>query len=271
MREVVCISPEQSREEYFAILAVFIRWLDELSTSMSGSEIMEELMSLRARFAIQHAFRGFGMDWDTALELLRSSSVNLTQLERDKRDIIIAAVENLVDFAVVEEYQMGLAVIDSYGRDRNKEKCISICHKYNGVYATIENDDVFYAMTVAAQLVLVSWSSTLTYMTQGDERVRPWHMQYEGFTATKENFPAWLIPPIEHACRCYLVEDIVRIVNAIATGTTMPDWFNPTFKESVALGGRIFSDEHPYFNVVANDASRLREIANKIKSQYYYG
>ena len=45
----------------------------------------------------------------------------------------------------------------------------------------------------------------------------------------------------------------------------MPSWFNRTFKESVAKGGRIFSDEHPYFDVKEEDIERLQGMAEKIK------
>ena len=48
----------------------------------------------------------------------------------------------------------------------------------------------------------------------------------------------------------------------------MPDWFNRTFKESVALGGRIFSDEHPYFQVDERHVGRLNAIAKRIKAKY---
>ena len=48
----------------------------------------------------------------------------------------------------------------------------------------------------------------------------------------------------------------------------MPDWFNPTFKESVAKGGKIFSDAHPYFQINADKMKKLVEISDRIKSKY---
>ena len=48
----------------------------------------------------------------------------------------------------------------------------------------------------------------------------------------------------------------------------MPEWFNRTFKESVANGGRIFSDEHPYFQVDTQHYDKLSEIASNIKKKY---
>ena len=85
-----------------------------------------------------------------------------------------------------------------------------------------------------------------------------------------------MIPPIEHQCRCYLVEDNIvgmakGVKNAVMKVPTMPDWFNRTFKESVALGGRIFSDEHPYFTVDSRDEDSLHDIAKRIKEKYMNG
>ena len=51
----------------------------------------------------------------------------------------------------------------------------------------------------------------------------------------------------------------------------MPSWFNRTFKESVAKGGRIFSDEHPYFDVKEEDIERLQGMAEKIKKGFLNG
>lgn len=266
---------ESQRKEYLAILAIFERLLDSITQNMSQWEILEELMSLRADFAIHHAIRGFGMEYEEALELIRFADDELTDNEKAKRNIIVAAIDNLVDFAVAEEYQMAdsLPDFDEILSEEEREELIAICKRYNYQYANIENLDIEYAMAIAAQLVSVSPLTTLTYMTQGDERVRPWHLQYEGFSAPKSSFPAWLIPPIEHRCRCYLVEDssatsLGNIKNEIVHLPTMPSWFNPTFKESVALGGRIFSDEHPYFTIDEQHKEQLQDITDRIKQQY---
>jgi len=232
-------------------------------------------MDLRAEFLIQHALSGFDIEYGEALELLRNAD-GLTNEQSAKRDIIVAAVDNLIDFAVAEEYQMARELPSLDDEEYDEEDYEEIFEKYNKRYAEVENSDAEYAMIIAAGLVGVADGTMLTYMTQGDERVRPWHLQYEGFSAPKSQFPAWLIPPIEHQCRCYLVEDTIvgaikSIKNAKIKMPTMPDWFNRTFKESVALGGRIFSDEHPYFAVDSRDENNLRDIAQRIKDKYMNG
>ena len=138
----------------------------------------------------------------------------------------------------------------------------------------IENEDIEYAMGIAAGWILYSNNTVLTYMTQGDNRVRPWHLALEGTSYRKASFPAWLIPPIEHGCRCFLVEESADVLNQSKLSQVMgqiiemPDFVNPVFKESVAKGGRIFSDAHSYFIIPKKHKKRLRTIANKIKDKW---
>ena len=266
-----------------AILDIFERFLDSLDSDMEDWEIMEELMSLRADFAIHHAIKGFGMDWDEALDLVAADRDTLTPEEQTRRDIIVAAIDNLVDFAVAEEYQMAEDVIDMREEERDMDSeerralMVDVCKKYNETWATTENLDIEYAMMIADALVVIPADTSLMYMTQGDERVRPWHLQYEGFTCPKSRFPAWLIPPIEHQCRCYLVEvedaefKLSDIQNRAVEIPEKPEWFNPTFKESVALGGKIFSEDHPYFQIEESMVGVIRDIAERIKEKYLNG
>lgn len=236
-------------------------------------------MALRAEFAIRHAFNGFSIDWEQALELVRTEEISLSEEEKKRRDILVAAIDNLVDFAVAEEFQLSEAVHEEMENEEESEEdrhdmFIAFCEKYNDRYAYVENLDIEYALMIADALVIIPDNVSLMYMTQGDERVRPWHLQFEGFTAPKSRFPAWLIPPIEHQCRCYLVEVDGGLSgvsdSALASSKSMeiPEWFNPTFKESVALGGRIFSDEHPYFSIPEEKIGWLRGVALKIKEGY---
>lgn len=243
-------------------------------------ESLEALMDARADIAIWRACAGFGLDFEEALRLIRNTD-ELNSEQMAQRNIILAAVDNLVDFAVAEEYQMAddMAELAETLTDEDEDEMdeeywldfyFPVFSKFHERYMCTENVDIEYAMIIAAYLSMIKDNTVLMYMTQGDERVRPWHLQYEGFTAPKSSFPAWLIPPIEHQCRCYLIEDTETIMASIQASTVpeMPDWFNRTFKESVALGGRIFSDEHPYFQVDERHVGRLNAIAKRIKAKY---
>lgn len=244
-------------------------------------ESLEEMMEARADIAIRRALDGFGISYEEALNLIRNAD-DLNSEQTVQRNIIIAAVDNLVDFSVAEEYQMAddMAEVEQEALDSEDEPMdidewealfTPVFSKFHRQYMRTENQDAEYAMIVAAYLSALREETVLMYMTMGDERVRPWHLQYEGFTAPKSSFPAWLIPPIEHQCRCFLVEDTSSVVGSIQASAIpeMPDWFNRTFKESVALGGRIFSDEHPYFQVDERHVGRLNAIAQRIKTKYF--
>ena len=92
--------------EYQELLAIFINFLKNIHSD-NRDEILYALMELRADLANSHAFRGFNIDEEEALQLLKSlDDNNLTQEDKDKRDRIIAAVNNLIEFAVCEEYQV---------------------------------------------------------------------------------------------------------------------------------------------------------------------
>lgn len=266
---------ERDEEELLALQAIFQRLLEAIKADDGQWKVLEELMDLRAQQLIRRALQGFGMSLEEALELLQSSEEGLGRVDKEKRIAIHAAIDNLVDFAVAEEYQMvdDLNFDEENSTEEDDEEALKVFKTYNQRYAKVENEDVEYAMIVAAGLVAVRSTTILTYMTQGDERVRPWHRTYEGYSAPKSSFPHWLIPPIEHQCRCFLIEDDVYNqlnVQAARTGKLeMPEWFNPTFKESVAFGGRIFSDEHPYFQVDEAHVDKLSEISARIKTRYF--
>lgn len=261
--------------EYWAIYEIFKRFLRDYENVDDRWDLLEEMMALRAEFAFNHAVRGFGMDFEKALDLLRNHNSGLTALEDEKRKILVAALDNLVDFAVAEEFRVFEELPDSWDYTNHDDvaECEEIFKRYNKVYAGIENGDIEYAMGIAAGWITYSETSWLTYMTQGDNRVRPWHMALEGTSYPKQNFPSWLIPPIEHGCRCFLVEEDrvggkLDLSKVVAQTDVIPDFVSPVFRESVARGERIFSDAHSYFQIPKEYKPRLREIAQRIKEKW---
>lgn len=273
------VDTDRQEAEYQELLAIFMQLARAIKTNNGQWESLEELMEARANIAIKHALDGFGITLEEAAKLIEKRD-DLTDEQLVNRNIVIAAIDNLIDFSVAAEYQMAhdLPDIEEYDDEEDLEEIdedelemmLAVFAKYNKHYANIENLDVEYAMIIAAFYSKIANDSILTYYTQGDHRVRPWHRQYEGFSAPKSRFPAWLIPPIEYNCRCFLVEEHVSAIGQIQNSATpkMPDWFNPVFKESVAQGGKIFSDEHPYFQVDKKHVKTLTDIALRIKDKY---
>lgn len=269
---------EKDDSEYKAIYNIFKRYLNSLDGSQDSWDILEDMMWLRSEFAVDHAIKGFGMTVEDALDLLMNKK-NLTPEEEEKRNILVAAIDNLVDFAVAEEFQMSQALpsVDEYeDTEEYEDDCEDICEQYNQTYADTENDDIEYAMGVAAGWTKYKETDILIYMTQGDDRVRPWHEDLEGLSYPKSSFPEWLIPPIEWGCRCYLEEDSTGTVNnkknldrfVDKKSNKMPSFVNPVFKESVAKCGRIFGKSHPYFDYPSEYKDKIKKASANIKKNW---
>lgn len=268
---------DSDNAEYFAIYTIFKKFLDNYGNMEEREDLLEEMMRLRAEFAFNHAVKGFGMDFEKALELLRNHNEGLSKMEQEQRDILVAALDNLVDFAVAEEFQMTQQLPSNIDGEEDLADCEEVFERYNKTYTKIEDAEIEYAMGIAAGWVAIAESAVLTYTTQGDNRVRPWHMALEGLSYRKIDFPAWLIPPIDYGCRCYLVESADAIVDGkndklerVMAKAKMekPDFVNPVFEDSVCKGGRIFGKAHSYFQVPKKDKKRLQAIAKKIKEQW---
>lgn len=281
----------QHDSEYQELLAIFINFLKNIHSD-NRDEILYALMELRADLAISHAFRGFNIDEEEALMLLKNlDDNNLTQEDKDKRDRIVAAVNNLIEFAVCEEYQISQKADELYQNhlDENEDYDIdfnnpddiddytAICALYNDTYAAIENADIEYAMSIAYKWIHTAATEYLTYWTMNDNKVRPWHLALQGYTAKRDDFPAWMIPPIEWNCRCFLIaasgEEVLGNASELrkvsAKVPQKPSQIDDTFSESVAKCGRIFSKSHSYFQVKQKDKVFLQDCVTNIKSKYY--
>lgn len=281
----------QHDSEYQELLALFVNFLKNIHSD-SRDEILYALMELRADLAISHAFRGFNIDEEEALMLLKNlDDNNLTQEDKDKRDRIVAAVNNLIEFAVCEEYQVSQKADELYQSHLDEDgeydidfnnpdevdDYMAICALYNDTYAVIENADIEYAMTIAYKWIHTLATEYLTYWTMNDNKVRPWHLALQGYTAKRDDFPSWMIPPIEWNCRCFLIsasgEEVIGKASELrkvsAKVPQKPSQVDDTFSESVAKCGRIFGKSHSYFQVKQKDKPFLQDCVMNIKSKYY--
>ncbi len=259
---------ERTRQEYEVIRAAFVRLLDSWENSAERWEVMEDIITLRASFMIDRAIEGLSIDFDRALALLRNHNAFVTERERQQRDILVAAIDNLVEFAAAEECAMmdDLAPWLDEAIDE-RDECEAVFDRYNGAGTAQENEDVLYSAAMAAWWIGVAGESLVTFMTMGDERVRPWHEAWEGYSCPKSQFPPELIPPIEWGCRCFLVAEGMGSVVGSLRREQAPPKVNPVFRESLATGGRIFSLEHPYFKTPL--PIRARGIVERIKAKFY--
>lgn len=253
-----------SRKEFEVILEAFRRLIFNWENVAERRDIMEDIITLRCSFLIDSALRGLRMDFGQALDILRNHDDFTTGRERQKRDILVAAIDNLVDFAAAEECAL-LEELPEEPRVEDIAEYESLCERYNLTYASMENGQVVLAASMAAWWLTITPEAVVTYMTRGDERVRAWHLSLEGLSYRKSEFPPELIPPIEWGCRCFLVADGFASVRG-ALPVEYHRYVDPVFRESLATGGRIFSPAHAYFSKPLPED--VRQVVKRIKERF---
>lgn len=262
-----------SKKEYLLLLSRLWDILEDFYVEPERYSIDYEIMQGRALNALNWAFSGYGMTLEDAVERIKTQSTGvLTVDEIYERKMFLEVIENIVDFSVAEEYQMlqEITTAREYGTsfDDFSEDAEGIFEKYNKQYSTIENQDIWFSMSMALAWKGFSDSSTLTYYTQGDERVRDSHRALEGVSYLKSEFPKELIPPIDWACRCYIMESSDRQLafnNPIDVEERVNAAVNPVFRVSPVHDGKVFGQDHPYFQVLLKDFNNLSEVSKKIK------
>lgn len=138
----------REKEEFLLILEEFRKFVYRAENSAEAWEVFEDIVALRASFLIDRVLTGLRMDFDKAFDLLKNFNSSLTERERQERDILVAAIENLVDFAVAEEFQMINELPEELDIE-DMEEYEEICEKYNFQYASVENEDVLYSASMA--------------------------------------------------------------------------------------------------------------------------
>ncbi|RXE63440.1 hypothetical protein [Bacteroides acidifaciens] len=279
------MTEEQQAEhdsDYQSLVALFIQLLKSLRNE-NKDEALYALSELRTEIAFKHVVKGLGIEVDNAIQLLKNSEdENLTQQEKDLIDRLTAAILNLIDFSVCEEYQLYDEVLDMVGDtdiDFNSDEydeLLAVCKKYNDQYSAIENSDIEYAGIVAAMWMKMSATDYAVYWTQNDTKVRPWHMALQGYAAPRDEFPSWMIPPIEYNCRCFLeILEVPRAdaklsqIKGSAKDLVKPKQLNSVYSESLAKCGRIFGPTHSYFSVKEKDTEMLMGFVSRLREKYY--
>lgn len=268
MSDIVALSEEdkdRNKKEYAIILQSFRDFISSYSDGNIDQETFEDMALSRSEFMIDRVIDGMKMTLEQAYSYIANFNDNLTKKESEEKKILLAAIDNLIEFAIAEEYQM-ISELDEDidGEIEDTTEYDDLCKKYNLTYASVENDDVLFAASIAQKWMMYSEETWLTYMTQQDERVRESHAALEGETYQKSDFPAELIPPIDFGCRCYLISNTSDMIFAKLTVGQIKKIVNPIFSDSLAVGGKIFSNDHPYFNIKDENKKYLKELKSKL-------
>lgn len=272
----------QHDSEYKQLLALYITLLTSLYNN-NEQEALYALSELRTDLTFRHVVQGLGIELNFALQLLKTTDESiLSEQDRDVRARLVAAIDNLINFSVCEEYQLYDETLDLANGDEidfnsdDYEDFVALCEKYNDTYAAIENSDIEYAGIIAAFWLKLSVHDYLVYWTQNDTHVRPWHMALQGYTAPRDEFPSWMIPPIEYNCRCFLetveasstISKLHHLKNSTKT-IEKPQQLSDVYSESLAKCGRIFGPSHSYFSVKETDREMLKSFVERLRSKYY--
>ena len=151
---------ERHKKEYEALLYLYLAMLHDLGNDFAEEEALEALAKLRTEIAFNYALDGFKMDKEEALLLLKNlDDYNLTELDKKKRDRLVAAINNISEFSTCAEYQLLNEAktkwadagedIDFYDEEL-MDGYEDLCETYNSTYAAVEHEDIEYAGKSAA-------------------------------------------------------------------------------------------------------------------------
>lgn len=183
--------------------------------------------------------------------------------------------KNIRDFAAFKQATITSelrALLQEKGGKKEYTKWTSeamqVMKRHNGLYLRAELDTATQAAQAAE-----SWQEferrkylypNLRYETAGDERVRESHRSLDG-TVRSVDDPFWdtYYPPNGWRCRCKVIQ-----TDEAPTGNGSVDFDPPKgFRQNVGKTGKLFGDDHPYFNQATLDAERIQNNAAKLHAK----
>ncbi|MDF7809924.1 DUF935 family protein [Hymenobacter sp. YC55] len=123
-----------------------------------------------------------------------------------------------------------------------------------------------YEHAVAGAQMASKWASfdegaVLQYRTVGDDLVRPEHRKWDNITLPASH-PWWQshYPPNDWNCRCDAVE-VVDDEHQLSSAEQLQDMpeVPALFSHNVGTTGKLFADEHPYFQVPKKVATKIEQ------------
>ena len=118
------MSEDEDEENKKKMLDLFIALIRSMGNADSREEALYQLAELRTEIAVNRAFDGFNIEPEDALSLIREMDVTkLSEEDIEKRNVLIAAISNLIEFATCEEYHL-YKDVEEQGEDYTDEDWI---------------------------------------------------------------------------------------------------------------------------------------------------
>lgn len=228
-------------------------------------------------------------EYKTLFEAVESyaaeNKIDLSNYSDTRASTLLRLRTNLVTFVAFKNYQraadMIKALTDQKGNIRNyaayEREVISIGETYHRNWLKAEYNTVVASAQTAAQ-----WADfvrdkdlfpVLVYKTQDDTRVRMAHRGLHNVAKpVDDEFWDQYYPPNGWQCRCYVLQS--RDTNGYITEPlSLPDDKShpPAFRSNPGKTGKIWTKEHPYFDVtpkIKDNVFQTRNILINDKTFY---
>lgn len=145
---------------------------------------------------------------------------------------------------------------------------LAVNDQYNVRYLHTEYEQAVAAAQMASKWADFAPGSLLRYNTAGDDHVRHDHAIYDGIVRPKDD-PFWNkhFPPCDWGCRCDATEvgDDTPVTPA-AELHGLPE-VPEEFRLNVGQTGEVFGPEHPYFDVPANVAAKIKKQTTVLRRE----
>jgi SPP1 gp7 family putative phage head morphogenesis protein len=236
---------------------------------------INEQISLKEHKTLYEAVESFAND----------AKIDLANYSDTKASTLLRLRTNLTTFVAFKNYQrsadMIRALIDEKGNIRNyaayEREVIRLGETYHKSWLKAEYNTVVASAQTAAQ-----WNDFqdtkdifpyLVYKTQDDNKVRMAHRSLHNVAKhIDDEFWDQYYPPNGWQCRCYVLQS--RTDDGYTTDpTALPDDKShpPAFRSNPGKTGKIWTDDHPYFDVTPKIKDKIISTRNDmIQDKSFY-
>ncbi len=145
-----------------------------------------------------------------------------------------------------------------------RNKVVDAGYLFNKNYLNTEYNTALSSAETAVEFNSFGEDEAIQVSTVGDDRVRPEHQSFDGFTALKSH-PVWrsFCPPFDYECRCRLIPGVLsRVDHERATTILKESTISKHFQRNTALDKVVFDKNHPYYKKSDVKLKELTAVKN---------